>query len=65
MLSSMSVLSIMGKKFRLPPQIRIACIGPVTAAAAKKAGLNVDIMREEFTIPGLIEAMIEYFEGKS
>jgi uroporphyrinogen III methyltransferase / synthase len=58
-------MSIMGKKFRLPPQIRIACIGPVTAAAVKKAGMNVDIMREEFTIPGLIEAMIEYFEGKS
>jgi uroporphyrinogen III methyltransferase/synthase len=55
---------IMGKGLKLPPQIRIACIGPVTAAAVKKAGLPVDIMREEFTVPGLVEAMIEYFKGK-
>ncbi|MDO9558970.1 MAG: uroporphyrinogen-III synthase, partial [Syntrophales bacterium] len=58
-------VDIMGRDFKLPPQIRIACIGPVTAAAVKKAGLPVDIMREEFTIPGLVEAMIEYYRGKS
>jgi uroporphyrinogen III methyltransferase/synthase len=58
-------MDIMGKDFKLPPQIRIACIGPVTAAAVKKAGLPVDIMREEFTIPGLVEAMIEFFKGTS
>jgi len=58
-------IAIMGKDFKLPPQIRIACIGPVTAAAVKKSGLPVDIMREEFTIPGLVEAMIEYFKGSS
>lgn len=58
-------MAIMEKDFRLPPQIRIACIGPVTAAAVKKAGLPVDILREEFTIPGLVEALIEFFEGKS
>jgi uroporphyrinogen III methyltransferase/synthase len=58
-------IAIMGKDFSLPPQIRIACIGPVTATAVKKAGLPVDIMREEFTIPGLVEAMIEFFKGTS
>jgi uroporphyrinogen III methyltransferase/synthase len=58
-------MAIMGEGFKLPPQIRIACIGPVTAAAVKKAGLPVHIMRDEFTIPGLVEAMIEYFKGKS
>jgi uroporphyrinogen III methyltransferase/synthase len=58
-------MTIMGKDFSLPPQIRIACIGPVTAAAVKKSGLPVDIMREEFTIPGLVEAMIEFFKGIS
>lgn len=59
-----SFMQIMGKDFLLPPQIRIACIGPVTAAAVKKSGLPVDIMREEFTIPGLVEALIEFFKGK-
>jgi uroporphyrinogen III methyltransferase/synthase len=56
-------IAIMGKGLKLPPQIRIACIGPVTATAVKKAGLPVDIMREEFTMPGLVEAMIEYYRG--
>ncbi|MFH1078696.1 MAG: uroporphyrinogen-III C-methyltransferase [Pseudomonadota bacterium] len=55
-------MDIMEKDFKLPPQVRTACIGPVTAAAMKKAGLPVDIMREEFTIPGLVAAMIEYLK---
>jgi uroporphyrinogen III methyltransferase / synthase len=58
-------MAIMGDGFKLPPRIRIACIGPVTAAAVKKAGLPVQIMREEFTVPGLIEAIIEHFKGNS
>ncbi|MCU0530798.1 MAG: uroporphyrinogen-III C-methyltransferase, partial [Syntrophales bacterium] len=42
---------IMGKE-RLPEKVRIACIGPVTAAAAKKQGFTVDVYQETFTIPG-------------
>ena len=55
-------LGIMGPAFRLPPGVRIACIGPVTAAAARKAGLAVDILQERFTIPGMVEALIAYFK---
>ena len=40
----------------LPETVRIACIGPVTAAAAKKQGFTVHIYQEEFTIPGMVEA---------
>lgn len=58
-------MKIMGTGFRLPPQVRIACIGPVTAAAVKEAGLPVHILREEFTIPGLVEAMIDHYRGPS
>jgi uroporphyrinogen III methyltransferase/synthase len=58
-------MDIMGEGFTLPPQVRTACIGPVTAAALKKAGLPVSILREEFTIPGLVAAMIEYYQGIS
>jgi uroporphyrinogen III methyltransferase/synthase len=39
----------------------IACIGPVTADAADRAGLSVDIVAEEHTIPGLVSAMEKYF----
>jgi len=61
----MHFLEIMGKDFGLPPQIKIACIGPITAAAVRKAGWPVDILREEFTIPGLVDAITEYYEDHS
>jgi uroporphyrinogen III methyltransferase/synthase len=54
-------LGIMGPGFRLPPPVRIACIGPVTAAAARKAGLTVDILQERYTIPGLVDTLADYF----
>ncbi len=56
-------MEIMGRggQFAMPPHVKIACIGPVTAAAVKKAGLPVDIMQERYTIPGLVETLVEYF----
>jgi len=44
--------------------VKIACIGPETAATATKVGLRVDIVAEKHTIPGLIEAMEQYFQGR-
>ena len=40
----------------------IACIGPETASAAASAGLRVDIAAQKHTLPGLIEAMEQYFQ---
>jgi len=40
---------------------RIACIGAKTAETAAKAGLKVDILAREATIPGLVAAIEEYF----
>ena len=40
----------------------VACIGPKTATAASKAGLRVDIVARKHTIPGLVEAMEEYYQ---
>ncbi len=54
-------LGIMGPGFRLPAGSRIACIGPVTADAARKAGLTVDILQERFTIPGLVDAIATHY----
>lgn len=39
--------------------IRLASIGPVTSATLRESGLSVDIAAKEFTIPGLVEAVIE------
>lgn len=35
----------------------IACIGPVTAAAAREFGLPAGVIAETYTIPGLVEAL--------
>jgi len=41
--------------------IVIACIGPVTARAAKGWGMRVHIQPKEYTIPGLVTAIADYF----
>ncbi len=43
-------------------QPRIACIGPVTSQTARELGLTVHIEASEYTIDGLIEAIVS-FEG--
>ncbi len=55
-------LEIMGGGFHLPPQVKIACIGPVTADAAQQAGLPVDIRQDHYTMEGLVEALCSYFQ---
>ena len=39
----------------------VACIGPVTAKTAGKAGLKVNVMAEEYTVDGLITALEKHF----
>jgi uroporphyrinogen III methyltransferase / synthase len=39
----------------------VACIGPITADTARKHGIRVDAEAREYTIPGLIEAVIDLF----
>jgi uroporphyrinogen-III synthase len=42
---------------RLPGKPLIACLGPHTASAVKKAGLPVDIEAQEHTLAGLVVAL--------
>ncbi|HXC26175.1 MAG TPA: hydroxymethylbilane synthase [Gemmatimonadaceae bacterium] len=39
----------------------IACIGPITAAAARDAGFQVDILADEYTTDGVVQALVHYF----
>ncbi|OPX86825.1 MAG: Uroporphyrinogen-III C-methyltransferase [Pelotomaculum sp. PtaB.Bin104] len=39
-------------------KVDVACIGPVTAATAKELGVRVDVVAEEYTIDGLVEAIL-------
>lgn len=41
----------------------IASIGPVTAEAAQQCGVHTSIMPGEYTIPALVRAIVEHFEG--
>ena len=38
---------------------RLACIGPLTAATVRELGYEVALMPSEYTIPGLVEALVE------
>jgi uroporphyrinogen III methyltransferase/synthase len=44
---------------RLLAGTRVACIGPITADTARKHGLRVDAQADEYTIPGLVEVVVD------
>ena len=44
------------------PQCKIACIGPITSQTARELGLDVQIEASEFTIDGLVEAIVQHEE---
>ncbi|MDQ3315819.1 MAG: uroporphyrinogen-III C-methyltransferase [Actinomycetota bacterium] len=46
---------------RLLSGTQVACIGPITAGTARGHGLRVDAEAAEYTIPGLIEAVVNLF----
>jgi len=58
-------VEIMGHDFTLPAHVDVACIGPATAATAKKAGFKIDIQQEEYTMKGLVQSLVDYFGRKS
>ena len=57
-------VEIMGESFILPLNVKIACIGPVTTATAVKAGFRVDIRQEEYTMEGLVQSLVNYFQNE-
>jgi uroporphyrinogen III methyltransferase/synthase len=45
----------------VPPVV--ACIGPITADAARRHGLRVDVVAEVHTVPGLVDALVAHAAG--
>ena len=43
----------------------VACIGPVTSAAAREGGLKVDIEPHTYTIPALTGALEKHFDRRA
>ena len=44
--------------------VRFASIGPITTQTAEEMGLHVDIKATEYTIPGLVDAILESAASK-
>jgi uroporphyrinogen III methyltransferase/synthase len=44
--------------------VLVAAIGPITVDTAKEAGLQVDVMAEEYTVRGLTEALVSALGNK-
>ena len=42
----------------------IACIGPITAETARENGLAVDVMAAEYTVEGLVKALVKHLKGQ-
>jgi uroporphyrinogen III methyltransferase/synthase len=49
---------------RLLARIAIACIGPITEKTVEELGLRADVVAAEFTVPGLVSAIADYFSRK-
>jgi uroporphyrinogen III methyltransferase/synthase len=41
----------------------VACIGPITAATARKHGLTVEIIPDAYTIEALTAALVAHFQN--
>jgi uroporphyrinogen III methyltransferase / synthase len=52
-----------GQLAAIAGRVVVACIGPVTAAAAREAGLPVDALAGEATLPALADALEKRFGG--
>ncbi len=48
---------------RILAGVKIAAIGPITAKTVTDNGLQVDVQPEEFTIPEMIQSIVDYYGG--
>lgn len=60
-----NLVTIIGEEMvgRIRGKVQVACIGPVTAQTAREAGFEVDVTAAEYTIEGLVQAIIETCTG--
>jgi uroporphyrinogen III methyltransferase/synthase len=47
----------------LMKNVTVACIGPITAETARSLGFHVSICAENYTIPGLVDAILAYYQS--
>ena len=47
----------------LVQDITIASIGPITSDTAKELGFDIHVTAESYTIPGLVDAILRYYQS--
>jgi uroporphyrinogen III methyltransferase/synthase len=60
-------VEILGQKEykKLMEGVHVACIGPVTAKTAEEFGMKTDVMPADYTIPALVQALVEFYNKSS
>lgn len=53
-----NLVSLLGGRTDLLERSFIACIGPITARTAADLGLRVDLVAQEYSVPGLVGALV-------
>ena len=56
-------MDIVGRDAATCGRYAAAVIGPVTAATARSLGITVAVEAEQYTIPGLVEALSRHFSA--
>ena len=54
-----NLLELLGDSKDLLKKVKLAAIGPITADTLKENGLEPAIVAEEYTIAGLVEAILK------
>jgi uroporphyrinogen-III synthase len=61
--SARNFVALLGKKRSQLAGVKLASIGPVTTATLCELGLKVDVEARQYTIPGLVEAIVSAVHG--
>ncbi len=56
-----NLADLLGGDLGLLDGVRVGCIGPVTAAAARERGLDIAFVAQEHTIEGLVNALRDFY----
>jgi uroporphyrinogen III methyltransferase/synthase len=51
-----------GREAATSGRFATAVIGPITAETARALGLPVAVQAEQYTVPGLVDALVRHFE---
>ena len=62
--SSSTVENFMALNLTRPPGLKTASIGPITSKTMRELGLKVDVEAKRYDIPGLTQAIHEYYVGR-